>query len=105
MNSNLKRKLKLFWQRITRGWDDSDTWALDATIALFALPRLKRFRQLTIGYPVGLTEGEWKRILNEIEWFLEKSSDGAIQLKDQEERERYKKAKLLWGEYFNSLWW
>lgn len=34
------------WQRITRGWDDSDTWNLDTTFAAYMLPRLRRYRKL-----------------------------------------------------------
>lgn len=33
-----------FWQRWTRGWDDSDLWSLDASLAKIILPRLKEFR-------------------------------------------------------------
>ena len=40
-----------FWQRITRGFNDSETWNLDYTIAKLVLPRLKRFKELTNGIP------------------------------------------------------
>ena len=38
--------MKRWFQRRTRGWDDSDTWALDMTMAELMLPRFKRFREL-----------------------------------------------------------
>ena len=41
----LLRNLKYFWQRRTRGWDDSDLYSLDYTIAKFVLPRLKVFAE------------------------------------------------------------
>lgn len=33
-------------QRLTRGFDDSETWSLDATIAKFIVPRLERFIEI-----------------------------------------------------------
>jgi hypothetical protein len=46
------RHCLFIWQRKTRGWDDSDTWALHQTIAELVLPRLKRFEELTCGTPM-----------------------------------------------------
>lgn len=39
----IKRKLKHFWQRRTRGFDNSELWNLDLTIARFIAPRLRAF--------------------------------------------------------------
>jgi len=47
MFKRLRRSIRFFWQRLTRGWDDSETWSLDVTIAEFILPRLKRYKQLS----------------------------------------------------------
>lgn len=47
----LKRKIKFFFQRVIRGWDDSETWSLDYEFYKWLLPRLKRFEELTIAYP------------------------------------------------------
>ena len=43
--------LKRFYQKITRGWDDSETWDLDSTFFKWIYPRLKRFKELNNGYP------------------------------------------------------
>lgn len=43
---NIKRALRFWWQRRTRGWDDSDTWDLDHTLARWLAPRLRRFREI-----------------------------------------------------------
>jgi hypothetical protein len=37
-----------FWQRRTRGWDDSELWNLDYTFTKYILPRLKRFRAVEL---------------------------------------------------------
>jgi hypothetical protein len=118
------RWLKFWWQRRTRGWDDSVTWNLDTTIARFALPRLRRFRELPHGYwhPVapemeadltGFTPEEesrgiadTERVLDEIEWFLSvhASEEGTWQLETPEQRERYAAACILFGKNFGHLW-
>ena len=44
-------KVRFFWQRLTRGFDDSETWDMDSTFYKWFLPRLKRYKELSIGYP------------------------------------------------------
>lgn len=36
---NIKRIMKFFYQRITRGWDDSETWDLDTEFYKWIYPR------------------------------------------------------------------
>ena len=64
------RAFRFWWQRRTRGWDDSEVWNLDVTIATFILPRLRRLKEIKHGAPSTLYEGEdmsvddpegWKR--------------------------------------------
>lgn len=60
------RAIRLFCQRMIRGWDDSDTWSLNTTIAEFVYPRLKRFIEIRASIPIGMTGPEWDEILNKI---------------------------------------
>lgn len=53
-------------QRIERGFDNSELWSLDATIAKFILPRLKVFRENHCGYPGQLTDDKWNEILDDM---------------------------------------
>lgn len=53
-------------QRLERGFDNSEVWNLDRTIAKFIAPRLKVFAESTIGIPPEVTEEEWKSILKKI---------------------------------------
>jgi hypothetical protein len=97
----------MFWfQRRTRGWDDSETWSLDSTIAKFVLPRIQRFRQLPKGHPGDISEEEWDNILGEIEWVMSvhASEDGTWNLKLKKDWKRYRRGMRLFGEYFGSLW-
>lgn len=57
------RPIRFLWQRLTRGWDDSDTWNLDWEFSEWIAPRLKRLRELSNSYPPDLTEQEWDEIL------------------------------------------
>ncbi len=105
----LKRGLRFLWQRLTRGWDDSETWGLDATAARWLLPRLIRFRELNQGFWHD-TKEETDAALAEAQWFLEvhASEEGTWQLYgagNEEKLERYKKASAEFGETFAHMWW
>lgn len=43
----LRWQVRAFFQRRTRGFDDSDLWSLHYTILKFVLPRLKRYREVS----------------------------------------------------------
>ena len=45
------RQVRFFFQRLFRGWDDSDTWSLDVSFYKWLKPRLERFVELTNSYP------------------------------------------------------
>lgn len=47
----IKRRVKFFFQRRFRGFDDSETWSLDWTFYKWLYPRLKRFAEITCAYP------------------------------------------------------
>jgi len=50
-------KIKKFKeQREERGFDDTEVYNLDSTIARFILPRLKRYKELNNIVPTDLTE-------------------------------------------------
>ena len=72
----LKTKIKWFWQRLTRGFDDTELWNLDNTIAEFVLPRLKAFRNYTKGFPVEFNSlEEWQEAIDKMIFFFENIID------------------------------
>lgn len=115
--NKLKRQWLFFKQRREKGFDDSETWSLDYQISKFALPRLKRFREITIACPFNpkteqyLTKEEWQQILGDIELFLRYYSlvDDPGKQSDLRKipnfEERFLNGKVCWGEYFGALWW
>ena len=85
-------------QRIERGFDDTELWNLDTTILKFVLPRLKRFRECTIGYPPEFESLEaWTdcldKMIDNIDKIIKSEKDA-----DYEGFELFKK-------YFFNLWW
>lgn len=66
---DVNRLAKFKQQRIERGFDDTECWNLDTTIAQFVLPRLKHFKENTNGYPGNdeiPTFEKWNEILDKM---------------------------------------
>lgn len=102
----LKRYLRFKWQRKTRGWDDSELWNLDITLAQFLAPRLRRLTEITYSYPPNMTFEAWKGILLEMaegfEIYQHKFDFGhELSLKDYEKVQR---SLELLAKYFTHLW-
>lgn len=49
--SFIKRKIKYFYQKLTRGFDDSEIWSIDYSFYDWILPRLKRYTEVIMSYP------------------------------------------------------
>lgn len=105
-NMRFKRSLKHLWQKLSRGFSDKETWNLDVTFAEFALPRLKRFRQISKKIPADLTTEKWNEILNDIEFaFTKIVDDDYYTLDSVEDNTRIEKGLKLFAEYYRNLWW
>ena len=50
------RRLRVFWQRGTRGFSDEDTWSFDDYLTMVIVQGVNRLRQSKIGYPAGLLD-------------------------------------------------
>lgn len=88
-------------QLLERGFDDTELWNLDYTIAQFVLPRLKRFREVNKGYPALLkTEDSWDEKLDEMIAYFQAYVDN-----NDEALEEHKEGITLFAEWFNHLWW
>ena len=96
-------------QRDEQGFDDTETWHLDKTLALFLLPRLKRFIRVNNGFPNGETHKSYIEKLNFIvksfeEYYLDDNIDTSLEL----EKERLKNAQQaveLLSKLWFCLWW
>lgn len=86
---NIGRPLKFFYQRRTRGFDDSETWDMSVTFSEFILPRLKAFRQFYddpknkfMGVPCNITYPDGTEI-PELEGKIENSLNVWLSYLDQ----------------------
>ena len=100
---NDDRAKKYLKQYKKRGFDDSETWALYFGIAKYILPRLKRFREIPLGYPMGLSEMEWDEILADMITAFEIIVEDDFE-KEVENEPKVKKGLDLFAKWFRNLW-
>lgn len=96
------------WQKLTRGWADTDTWNLDQVCSRWALPRLRRFRELSPAIPEGITAEKWARVLGDMIYFHEVTSEGRPSETDGTpayDVSRYERGRQFWGLHYTDLWW
>ena len=96
------RWMLFWWQRRTRGWDDSETWSLDRTLARYIAPRLRRFREVSCGYPCDMTETEWSESLSKMQTAFDRlMADECCCDFDPSVQEGLD----LFAQHFRGLWW
>ena len=96
-------------QRDSQGFDDTETWHLDRTLALFLIPRLERFIQVNNGFPTSETEESYDEKLNFIlnsfkEYYYNENEEVSLEI-EKERLSNAKKAAVLLGELWFDLWW
>ena len=109
-----KRYKKYAKQLKEDGFCNCETWGLSSVIAEFVLPRLKRYKEVTNGYPSNLTEEKWNEILDKMifafEWHMIEQDNPEEYSKLSPEKitlnwKRYEEGMKLFAEYFLDLWW
>ena len=88
-----------------RGFDDTETWSLYSGITSYILPRLKRYREIAVGYPIKIGSlDEWASIVDAmiLAFELLKISDDT-QLSEEQEQ-LINKGLLLFANNFRMLW-
>lgn len=94
-------------QRLKHGFDDSETWSLNISIARFVLPRLKRFREISPCYPGNMTQKQWHKKLDQMILAMElviEDVNGPGFL-DKEKRDKMHAGLAVFSEHFRGLWW
>lgn len=97
-------------QRLERGFDSSELWSLDCTIAEFIAPRLKAFKEVSADngdHPGRLTQKEWQDILSQMIEGFEIYPDHFNWPNDKQEEnwKKVDKAMSLFHKYFFHLWY
>lgn len=102
-NDRLPRYYK---QHQENGFDDTETWGLDTTLSNLILPRLKRFREVNNGYPVGITENQWLDKLDSMIMAFEFSVHKyEVMDRTDKENEQIKQGLKDFAEGYYDLWW
>ena len=106
---DLVKKEQYRQQRFEHGFDDTETWHMDRTMALFMIPRLKRFLEVNNGIPNGETEESYDEKLNFIlnsfkEYYFNEDQEVSLEI-EKERLSNAKKAAVLLGELWFDLWW
>ena len=104
----LKDKRQKEWkkQRKEKGFDNTELWNLDNTIAQFIFPRLKAFKEKTPKIPGNLTEQEWNKILEDMLYPFETiiQDNWYTKVPTKEECKKFKKGLKLFSKYLMALW-
>ena len=91
-------------QRLERGFDNTELWNLDLTLARFLIPRLKVFKEMTISYPAECESmDDWYEIIDKIIYSMEMIVKNDI-LVDKWANQRIQDGCDLLGKYFRNLW-
>jgi hypothetical protein len=103
---DLVKKEQYRQQRFERGFDDTETWHMDRTMALFIIPRLKRFMEVNNGIANGETQESYDEKLRFIISAFENYyvSDKYFNSVDIEERKKLTDDVRLAVEYLSKLW-
>ena len=93
-------------QRFEQGFDDTETWHMDRTIALFIIPRLKKFIELNNGIPTGETIESYNEKLNFIISAFENyyATNKYYESVDDAERKQLTDDVKQAVEYLSKLW-
>ena len=101
------RSIKFWWQRQTRGWDDSITWNLDYEIAKWILPKLKRFKELNRCCPPEFTTEEWNEKIDTMVAAFEyiQSDEYWSAIRPDFIPDIVEEGRSNFHKYFYDLWW
>ena len=93
-------------RRFEFGFDDTETWHMDRTMALFIIPRLKRFMEVNNGIANGETEQSYNEKMRFIVQAFENyyATDKYFNSVDIEERKKLTDDVRLAVEYLSKLW-
>jgi hypothetical protein len=93
-------------QRFENGFDDTETWHIDRTMALFIIPRLKRFIEVNNGIPTGETVESYNEKLNFIISAFENyyTTNKYYESTDIEERKQLTNDVRKAVDYLSKLW-
>lgn len=103
-NFKVRRPIRHWIQRRTRGFDDSDTWSLDWTFIEWIVPRLKRLHEIQKNC-IERSEEEIAEFEEMISLFERVMKDQRYFSWKKEVDEEVDRAMELFSKHFRSMWW
>ena len=100
-----KRDVAFAKQRMQDGFDESELWSLNCTIARFILPRLRQFKEKSPACPGDMSPKVWNAKLSAMIKGFELSIKQVESTLDQHEVEKMDEGLELFFENFHHLWW
>ncbi len=100
-----RRAVRHLYQRLTRGWDDSQTYSLDYSLGQIIAPRLSRLKEINNGYPDSMTPEEWNAKLDKMIAAFEFAGSERRWEAGPEEFEKHNEGLKLFAEHYWQLWW
>jgi hypothetical protein len=100
-------RMKWFWQRRTRGFDDRHLWSMHVTFARFIAPRVRAFIDTynVRSVPQGLNSKQWRRILEKIYFaFNTIANDDFIWEIDKKQTKKVDEGLDLFRKWYFHLW-
>lgn len=97
-------------QRLERGFDDTETWNLEGTIAQFIVPRLKRFKEVNDGYPSNYNsmedwESDIQKMIDGFELWINHFEWDHVKELREENHKKVDEALQIFAKEFKALWW
>jgi len=96
--------LRFLFQRLTKGYADRECWNLFYYHARWLVPRLKRLKEISHGYPVSLTEQEWDAILDKMIWAFELILRNEEEGPDGQIKPEVEEGIQLFSRWYFALW-
>lgn len=105
MPDSFTRRIRHFWQRRTRGFDDVELWNLNTYLTRHITPRIQAFATMPHICYSGESAEEWQASLDEMAWafqfmIVHEYNYGGT----SEEWERARAGMHLFAEWYGALW-
>ena len=107
-------RLRMAWQRATRGYGDDDLWSLNHTVAKLTVIGCRNMRENGYSYPTEFSDAphgdgtgwpSWEAILLKIEAGFQAWLDEDGWFHDKPEQEaKFDEAMKLYAHWFSGLW-
>lgn len=107
--NDFRYEVKMKYQLLTKGYNDRFVWDFKREMADLHIKTLTQLKDQKVGYPSGLTQAKWTKILETIidgfkaqqeidaMWDLDRKAEAKLQ-------KQWKEGMALYTEWYSNLW-